>query len=158
MNEYYTVFGIWKFFMNEYYSVFGIRKFFMNEYVRYSVFGQIQYLVQLWYLSTFLCAVSPPYFEHLNTFSFVLSPLKYEHLKTIIWLYYVHCPHLSIHIWTHFHVRCPSPKPSMNIFMWNVPTLVLTLEHIFMFCVPHPSMNIWWTYQNWHFAPVGLSV
>ena len=25
--------------MNEYYSVFGIRKFFMNEYIRYSVFG-----------------------------------------------------------------------------------------------------------------------
>ena len=47
MNEYYSVFGIRIFFMNEYYSVFGIRKFFMNEYIRYSVFGQIHYSVQL---------------------------------------------------------------------------------------------------------------
>jgi len=37
--------------MNEYYSVFGIRKFFMNEYIRYSVFGQIHYSVQLWYFA-----------------------------------------------------------------------------------------------------------
>ena len=50
MNEYYSVFGIRIFFMNEYYSVFGIRKFFMNEYIRYSVFGQIHYSVQLWFL------------------------------------------------------------------------------------------------------------
>ena len=49
MNEYYSVFGIRIFFMNEYYSVFGIRKFFMNEYIRYSVFGQIHYSVQLCY-------------------------------------------------------------------------------------------------------------
>ena len=28
--------------------LFGIRKFFMNEYIRYSVFGQIHYSVQLW--------------------------------------------------------------------------------------------------------------
>ena len=44
----YSVFGIWKFFMNEYYSVFGIQKFFMDEYIRYLVFGQIHYSVQLW--------------------------------------------------------------------------------------------------------------
>ena len=45
------LFGIQKFFMNEYYSVFGLRIFFMNEYIRYLVFGQIHYSVQLWWLA-----------------------------------------------------------------------------------------------------------
>ena len=55
MNKYYSAFGIQKIFMNEYYSVFGnfswtntIRYSEILHEQRYSLFGQIHYLVQLW--------------------------------------------------------------------------------------------------------------
>ena len=57
MNKYYSVLGIRKFFHERIYIqysnnfheriLFGIQKFFMNKYIRYSVFGQIHYSVQL---------------------------------------------------------------------------------------------------------------
>ena len=56
MNEYYSVFGIRKFFMNEQYLVFGIQKFFLNEYIQYSknFHERILFGIQKFFMNKFI--------------------------------------------------------------------------------------------------------
>ena len=65
--------------------------------------------IQYEHLSTFLCALSPPYiWAHFH--------VRCPHPIMNIWAhFYVQCPHPILNIWTHFHVRCPHPIAKLSL-------------------------------------------